>query len=719
MLPSQSNTGDAKPWLHPIFRKRRFFIITTTIFATTFYLCLGGRIRAPNAILQKLGLHNEVLAEVEYSNVNASLLTYPPNDPRYILLEVPPQREALSQNIPLVTDAEVASPDSSKLLHESCLDIHFAKGLPCYAELDPPLDVVWTWVNGSDKRLMESMSETVRKTNPKMPTASRPDTGLYRDHDELRHSVRSVLKHFRGSTRKLHIVTSDFPLFLGVKQEDGTVSVDQRRLGLVPSWLDLETAPYWQDGDVSLEMKFHAQIFKIYETASFNSLAIESQLANLDLSDTFIYMNDDVYMMADLTASDFYTSSYGIVLRMQADLLVSSVQNPKGIATGEWIALEFTNYNLGKRFGNRKRPYNAHTAKTFSTSLWKEFATIWQKELDITSTHPFRGMKDGGQPDIYMGFLFTHSIVERWREGLLWSWAVAKHGGLNDEWDDEAKARAWEDLGGKPGEKELVVKVTPRTSSDPDIVDWTLREAGHTPSGKTKYSFVSSDGYPYGYFDQRRKGTWPKFLPDGHDEGDLCTLNFDKCFNWPGTDSASGFFKHIAFEENIACGDCIIDALRSASGEAGISAYLPDPSRVFSHPLRMEKDTDDFVGIHITSDDTPKEAPHLPLVSDWKQGDFTLQGVLPQESMELNIRQWTLRLLERYRFVIGDTPSRFHLITSATSAASELARVDKDENVALLCLNDNVRQSVQKAHNIMVFWQEQRWKEKAAWERKR
>ena len=195
---------------------------------------------------------------------------------------------------------------------------------------------------------------------------------------------------------------------------------------------------------------------------------------------------------------------------MQADLLVSAVQQPTASATGEWIPLEFTNYLLsmlddngsdillitthnciGIRFGPRKRPYIAHTAKTLSSRLLKEFNTIWQSEFAVTSTHPFRGLKTG-HPDVYMGFLFIHSVVERWREGLLWSWAVAKEGGLNNEWGDEEKARAWKDLGGKPGENEIVVKVTPRRSSDPEIVDSALRQAGHTPSGHTKYTFGES-----------------------------------------------------------------------------------------------------------------------------------------------------------------------------------------------------------------------------------
>jgi len=191
---------------------------------------------------------------------------------------------------------------------------------------------------------------------------------------------------------------------------------------------------------------------------------------------------------------------------MQSDLFVQGIENPAGGDTGEWGPLQYTNYHISlckvlrfifmshkklftdSRFGFRQRPYVAHTAKALSLSLLKEFTTIWHKEVSITASHPFRGMT-AGNPDLYTLFLYTHSIVERWREALLWSWAVGKHGGLEDEWTEDIKARAWQDLGGKPGESALEVFMKPRLSANPRVVDWTLREAGYIPSGKTTYEF--------------------------------------------------------------------------------------------------------------------------------------------------------------------------------------------------------------------------------------
>ena len=101
---------------------------------------------------------------------------------------------------------------------------------------------------------------------------------------------------------------------------------------------------------------------------------------------------------------------------------------------------------------------------------------------------------DDGHRDIYSLFLFSHSVVERWREGLLWSWAVGKLGGMHDEWLPADLERAWRDLGGQPGESVIEVMMTSRNTVQGDIVNSNLQAAGHVMSGKTSYAFGKSDG---------------------------------------------------------------------------------------------------------------------------------------------------------------------------------------------------------------------------------
>lgn len=89
----------------------------------------------------------------------------------------------------------------------------------------------------------------------------------------------------------------------------------------------------------------------------------------------------------------------------------------------------------------------------------------------------------------------------------------------------------------------------------------------------------------------------------------------------------------------------VIHALRAASGAAGLAAFLPEHGRKYTGGRRDNRH-------HSQSDRHADEPPHLPLVSDWTAGDFALRDVIISDA-EVDIREWTLRMLERYRFVIG------------------------------------------------------------------
>ena len=94
------------------------------------------------------------------------------------------------------------------------------------------------------------------------------------DHDELRHSMRSVLANFRPYTNRFHLLTSDFDY----PEEDTNRSSFPHpgpgywRLGLQPQWLDTggNEATEWRDGDVHLSLTHHAHFFEPYNRSVFN-----------------------------------------------------------------------------------------------------------------------------------------------------------------------------------------------------------------------------------------------------------------------------------------------------------------------------------------------------------------------------------------------------------------------------------------------------------------
>ncbi|KDQ19027.1 hypothetical protein BOTBODRAFT_184820 [Botryobasidium botryosum FD-172 SS1] len=639
--------------------------------------------------------HDPVIMEV------ADVLWFSPNSyygyhGSYLPFALPTPASSLSQPLLPV-----------QALPTACIEDHFVNGGPCFNNRTQ-MDVLWTWVNGSDPFLQGEKEATEKKLSPDDPyrPIRKNQARQYRDHDELRHSMRSVLTNFRSSASRFHLLTSDFKLTSEVKEDMDVDDADPPwRLGQMPQWLNMEQIGRWQDDAIPLQIHHHAQIFREYQGTTFNSYAIESQMGNLrDITENFVYMNDDFYMLRPLTPMSFYTSAYGMVLQMQPSLIVSPFKAPPNMVLGEWKNLQHSNWLLGNRFGSRHRPYTAHEAKAASLPMLQEISQIWRDEITRTSHRPFRETV-GGDGHFHMFFVQSHYIVERWREALLWSFIVGKIGGLDDSWGAREASLAWEEIGGTPGEAAVVVQPTPRSTLDFERVDATIRDSGFSEERRTRYVFSSQDGYPYSELGTTGQRAWPTFSSDGTAGGGLsCKIDFTECFGSQGglVTRASQVFMNIAFAKPTQCGDCLIKALVVASGSTGLSAFLPDKSRTFSSPWSP------FSG-------HPDLPPHLPLVDNWQKGDFSLTGILG--SQDVNIRDWTMQLLHRYRFVIADIPSMFTFLTDPGAAQGELRKIDRSSVTALLCINDDVKWGDERVAQLMKDWQRRRWPQPASWER--
>lgn len=173
-------------------------------------------------------------------------------------------------------------------LPAECIDAHFTHGAPCFAPGSPKFDFVWTWVNGSDvleQSAKKAAMHSYSSTDPWRPSSTGTPDRMFRcvfyarlewawssqpvcsDHDELRHSFRSVLAAFRQHVSRILLLTSDFP----VPPPNITLSASWR-LSQLPQWLDLakQTRSGWSDGDVSLDIIHHAEIFQPYYGTNFN-----------------------------------------------------------------------------------------------------------------------------------------------------------------------------------------------------------------------------------------------------------------------------------------------------------------------------------------------------------------------------------------------------------------------------------------------------------------
>lgn len=194
------------------------------------------------------------------------------------------------------------------------------------------LDVVQTFVNGSDVRHRAWRAALSVGNEPVEPdqhgarfvvsgrgskenhvreyVAREPDRPDRHRHDELRHSMRSTFQNLpHAAIRRFVLITSDLPEPAADSDNTRRPGTPVHRRGQIPTWLDLDAvhasagsalvppivlrhdsslfrAP---SGDLTQEQRdeWHRQA-----TPTYNSNALEAQLANLDTPDAIFYLCD-------------------------------------------------------------------------------------------------------------------------------------------------------------------------------------------------------------------------------------------------------------------------------------------------------------------------------------------------------------------------------------------------------------------------------------------
>lgn len=189
----------------------------------------------------------------------------------------------------------------------------------------------------------------------------------------------------------------------------------------------------------------------------------------------------------DMATSDFHHPLLGPVFRLAPDL---GLRVPPTLApelrsdSGEWGGLQHANQLLSTRFYPKRRMYLAHVPKSMSRSLAQEASVMFAQDLSVAATRGFRESKRG-KADVHFPWLVTHLQIERWREALLWTWAVARMGGVDGVWGVQAREELWSVLGlseerGVP-EVAVIIQDERATVEDMDEVmarnDWQFPEA--------------------------------------------------------------------------------------------------------------------------------------------------------------------------------------------------------------------------------------------------
>ncbi len=250
-----------------------------------------------------------------------------------------------------------------------------------------PIDAVYTWVDGSDpawlerKRLaLDALGGEAGRLHASSASAVR-----YKSRDELRYSLRS-LDRFAPFVRKVYLVT------------------DRQ----VPRWLDVEHP--------DLELVYHEDLFPDpTHLPTFCSRAIECHLHRIaNLSERFLYFNDDVMLWRPTTRADFFDLEGRCIVYLDRREVVWDQSSPNYDLPVN-AAARNTSRLLEATFGYRVERRLDHVPYALRKSVLEEIWKRFPDELEALSAQPFR------HPDTVT---LTYSLAPHY--GLCTGTAVAR-----------------------------------------------------------------------------------------------------------------------------------------------------------------------------------------------------------------------------------------------------------------------------------------------------
>lgn len=275
-----------------------------------------------------------------------------------VVIEAPAENRAAK----LMSDAEFTLQDTAT---ESGRDCRTPAVLnrTMLEDITFPIDAVYTWVDGADPQWIESKRrlEAELAGNEYHPEANHE--ARFESKDELKYSLRS-LEYFAPWFRRIYIVTS----------------------GQIPSWLNT--------GHPKIRMISHADIYDNADhLPTFNSNSIISRLHHIpDLSEHFIYLNDDVMLGKPVRPHDFFLPT-GL-----AKVFPSRNHRPFGASTAE----DGPHFNLTRNirrlleseFGVTVTHAVKHTPYPLLKSVLYEMENRFHEAFEHTWSSRFRHHED-------------------------------------------------------------------------------------------------------------------------------------------------------------------------------------------------------------------------------------------------------------------------------------------------------------------------------------
>lgn len=232
---------------------------------------------------------------------------------------------------------------------------------PSVAQCAFPVDVVYTWVDGSDPEWDASRQARLDGIAGTAQTRESSGRARFLARDELRYSLRS-LHLFAPWVRRIHVVTA----------------------GQVPDWLDTS--------DERINLVDHRDILPADALPTFNSHAIETSLHRIEgLAEHFVYMNDDVFLARPLTPERFFSPS-GLFASFfsRTTIGLSDLPDAPPFLKAGWNNRRL----LFEAFGQVTTNNLAHSPHPHRVSVLDEISTRFADEVSATTRAPFRSDTD-------------------------------------------------------------------------------------------------------------------------------------------------------------------------------------------------------------------------------------------------------------------------------------------------------------------------------------
>jgi len=238
-----------------------------------------------------------------------------------------------------------------------------------------PVDIVYLWCDASDNVWREKKNAELAKYGKKLDKDSTNECRFI-DNNELKYSLRSLEK-YAPWIRKIFIVTDN----------------------QIPEWLDT-TNP-------KIQMIFHSQILPEENLPVFNSRAIETAIFRIpDLSEHFLFANDDMFFGAPVDKSFFFNNDGKPVFRFSGRKIINK---PYRHLYGYSVTKM---YNLIKsEFGNFKGYFPHHNIDAYRKSDMEKCYEKYKESFDITSGEKFRE-KESIQRSIYGYYAVANNLAQ-------------------------------------------------------------------------------------------------------------------------------------------------------------------------------------------------------------------------------------------------------------------------------------------------------------------